>query len=69
MSFATVKKLDSTSVIVTNTVKDAGGGSHVVDLNALDTVATPYLIFAATVALTPVIILEFDLFDNRIFTL
>lgn len=69
MTWAAVKKLDGSSVAVTNTVLDSGGGEHVVDDNALDTSATSHLIFTATINVNPVIIQEFRLYDNRMFSI
>jgi len=69
MSFTVVKKLDGLSVIVTNTVKDANGNSYAVSVNALDTGVGLHALFGATVEITPLTILSFKLFDNRIFKL
>ena len=69
MSYTAVKKADGLSVIVSNTLKDAGGGAQVVSNDALDTGAGTYTIFTTTVAVTPLVILNFKLFDNRIFQL
>lgn len=69
MSFAVVKKTDGLSVIVSNTVIDTGVGSHAVSDDVLDTGLGTHTVFGATVPLTPIKIVEFDLFDNRIFSL
>lgn len=69
MSFTTVKKVDGLSVIVNNTVWDTVGNPHVVEDDVLDTLGNPHTIFGATVELTPLTILNFKLFDNRIFKL
>lgn len=69
MSFTTVKKVGGLSVIVNNTIKDVGASLHVVSDDALDTGAGAHTLFGATVAVTPLAILNFKLFDNRIFKL
>jgi len=69
MSFAIVKKVGGLSVIVNNTVKDASGNPHVVDDDVLDAAAGTHTIFGVTVEITPLTILNFKLFDNRIFKL
>lgn len=69
MSFTIVKKVGGLSVIVNNTVKDASGNPHIVDNDALDVAAGLHIIFGATVEITPLTILNFKLFDNRIFKL
>jgi len=59
------------SVIVSNTLKDTGGGSQVVSNDALDTGAGTHTIFTATVEVNPVKIINFRLGDslNRMFRL
>lgn len=69
MSYTAVKKVGGLSVIVSNTVLDAGASSHAVDDDVLDTGAGANTVFGATVAITPLTILNFKLFDNRIFKL
>jgi len=69
MSFAAIKKVDVLSVIVNNTVLDAAGSPHIVEDDVLDTSGNPHTIFGATVALTPLTIVEFELYDNRNFEL
>lgn len=69
MSYTAVKKVGGLSVIVSNTVLDTGAGSHAVSDDALNTAAGTFTIFGVTVPLTPVKILNFKLFDNRIFKL
>ena len=69
MSFAVVKKTDGLSVIVNNTVLDTGATPYAVSNDALDTGAGTHTLFGATVPVTPVTILNFKLYDNRIFTI
>jgi hypothetical protein len=69
MSFTVVKKANGLSVIVNNTVLDASGDPHVVSNNVLDADAVDHTLFGATVELTPLTIIQFDLYDNRIFEL
>lgn len=69
MSFTVVKKVGGLSVIVNNTVLDADGDPHIVSDDALDTSAGEHALFGATVELTPLTIIQFDLYDNRIFEL
>lgn len=69
MSYTAVKRANGTSQIASNTILSAGGTPYVVSNDALDASAVPHTVFGSTVALTPVTILQFDLYDNRIFTL
>lgn len=65
MSYASVKKADGSSVIVSNTVLDAGGSPHVVSDDALDTAAGTHTVFSATVPVTAVSIVDFVVLSDR----
>lgn len=69
MSYTAVKKTDGLSVIASNTLLDTGASPHVVSNDVLDTIPGAHTVFGATVAVTPLTIVEFDLLDNRIFSL
>lgn len=63
MSYAVVKRTDGSSVIVSNSVKDTGGGSHTADANALNSAGSPVAIFTASVPVNPVKVVNFRLSD------
>lgn len=65
MSYASVKKLDGSSDIVSNTVLDTGGSPHVVSDDALDTGTGTHTVFGATVPLTSVSIVDFVVLSDR----
>jgi hypothetical protein len=67
VSYTTILKTDGLSVIASNTVLDAGGSPHVVSNDILDTGAANYTVFGGTVSLSPLNVVKFNLFDNRIF--
>lgn len=69
MSYATVKKVGGLSVVVSNSVLDTTTTPHVVSNDVLDVATSTHTVFGTTVGLTPVTILQFDLYDNRVFTL
>ena len=67
MSFTVVKKADGLSVIVNNTLLDAGAGNQVVSDDVLEADGiTTDTVFGATAPVTPIKILNFKVFDNRI---
>lgn len=71
MTWTAVKRTDGSSVIVSNTVLDTGGGSHVVNDDALNSAGAGLTVFFANVEVNPVKIVNFRLSDvnNRVFRL
>jgi hypothetical protein len=71
MSYATVKRANATSQIVSNTLKDAGSGDQVVSNDVLDAGAGTHTVFGATQPVNPVTVINFRLSDtlNRVFKL
>lgn len=67
MSYATVLKADGLGIIASNTVLDTGGSPHVVSNDALDAGAAAHTVFGVTVSLSPLNVVKFNLYDNRIF--
>lgn len=71
MSYAAVKRIDGSSVIVSNTVLDTGGGSHVVNDDVMNVASVEMTVFFANVEVNPVQIVNFKLnnVNNRVFRL
>jgi hypothetical protein len=69
MTFTSIKRSTGNSIIVSNSVKTSTGSDVSVSNDVLDSSATPHTIFTDTIAINPVHVTEFALFDNRIFTL
>jgi hypothetical protein len=71
MTYAAVKRTDGSSVIVSNSVLDSGGGSHTVANDALNSAGAGLTVFFTNVEVNPVQIVNFRLSDvtNRVFRL
>jgi hypothetical protein len=69
MTFTSIKRGTASSVIVSNSVKTSTGSDVSVSNDVLDSDTTPHTLFTDTIAINPVNVTEFALFDNRIFTL